>query len=162
MRLKEWVPAAEIVTSLAVVITLIVLILEIRQSNEIQDRQMRADRISILNDPYLTSPGLAKVYAKVKAVDGLEPVAEAFIDRYSLTAEEAVLWSRLVQSVWLTWHSQFLFAGPSDALEKDIRNLFHYPDVQIVYRINEDSALSPQFIAYVESFVREELIDSPR
>ncbi len=153
MKVKEWVPVAEVIASFAVVITLVVLIVEIRHSSLIQERQMQAERIAILNDPYLTSPELADVYAKVKAVDGLEPVAEAYMDRYELTADGAVIWSRLVQSLWQTWQSQYLFGGPSDDLESSIRDIFHYPDVQIVYQLNEDSMLKPEFIEYVESIV---------
>ena len=153
MKIKEWAPVAEVIASVAVVITLIALIVEIRQGALMQEQQMQMDRIAILNDPFLSSPELATVYAKVKAVDGLEPVAEAFIERYELTVEEAVLWSRLVQSVWQTWQSQYLFGGPSEELESNIRDIFHYPDVQIVYQTNEDGMLKPEFIAYVDSII---------
>jgi hypothetical protein len=80
-------------------------------------------------------------------------VAGAYEERYGLTPSEAVIWSRLVQRTLFIWHSQFLFAGPSGALEGEITSIFRYPDVRIAYEINEDGLLSPEFIEYVESIL---------
>jgi hypothetical protein len=156
MKLKRFAYAAEIFASFAIAVSLVFLILEIRNNTLVQERQMQMDRNAGFTDPYISAPDVLKVYAKVKAVDGGEPVVEAFMDRYNLTPEEAVLWSRLVQSTWFVWQSHYLFGGPSNDLESTIRGVFKYPDVQIAYELNEDSLLSPEFIAYVESIIGEQ------
>ncbi len=156
MKLKRLAHAAEIFASFAIAVSLVFLILELRNNTLIQERQMQMDRNASLTDPYLSSPDVLKVYAKVKAVDGAEPLVEAFMDRYNLTPEEAVLWSRQVQSNWFVWQTNYLFGGPSKDLESTIRGIFKYPDVRIAYEINEDSLLSPEFIAYVESIIGEQ------
>ena len=156
MKLKRLAHATEIFASFAIAVSLVFLILEIRNNTLIQERQMQMERYASLTDPFLSSLDVSKVYAKVKAVDGAEPVVEAFMDRYNLTPEEAVLWSRLVQNNWFVWQSHYLFGGPSNDLESTIRGVFKYPDIKIVYEINEDSLLSPEFISYVESIIGEQ------
>ena len=156
MKLKRFAHAAEIFASFAIAVSLVFLILEIRNNTLIQERQMQMDRYAQLTDPYFSSPEMSKVHAKVKAVDGVEPVAKAFMERYNLTSAEAALWSRAVQMNWLVWQTNYLFGGPSKDLERTIRGVFKYPDTRIVYEINEDSLLSPEFIAYVESIINDD------
>ena len=153
MKLQNWAHASEIFTSIAIVLTLIILIIEVNQNTSTMERQIQVDRLSGITDPYMTSPELTKVYAKVKAVDGPEPIVQAFIERYKLTPEEAVLWSRNVLSTWVEIHSDYISFGESETLENYIRGLWKYPDVQIVFEINEDSMLTPEFISYVESII---------
>lgn len=117
---------------------------------------MQMERVSISMDPYFASADLARIYAKVKAVDGMEPVAETFVDRYDLTPEEAVLWSRLVSNGWHVKQVHFLTDGPSEELENEIKGLDQYPDVRIVFEANEDDALLPEFVEYVESIIAKE------
>ena len=77
-------------------VSLVFLVFEIRQNTLTQEREMQLDRYLGLTDPYLNAPEIGAIYAKVKAVDGMEPLAGAYVDRYKLTPAEAVVWSRLV------------------------------------------------------------------
>jgi len=149
-KLENWAHLAEILASVAVVITLIVLVHEVASSTESQERQMQLDRFMNYTDTFLGSSQLAEVYAKVKEVDGLEPLASAYAERYDLSPAEAVLWSRQVQRGLFIWHSDFLFAGPSEALERELAFIPTYPDLLLAYQINEDNLLSPEFIEYVD------------
>ena len=97
MKLEKWAHASEVFGSIAIVISLVILILEVRSNTLVQQQQMQLDRGLNFTDKYLGSPDLADVYAKVKAIDGIEPLAGAYVERYSLTPAEAVLWSRSVQ-----------------------------------------------------------------
>jgi len=152
-RLNRWLT---LVANLGVIAGIVFLAIEIRQNTATQELQMRMDRISGLMDPYFESPELVEVWAKVKAVDGLEPVAERFVDRYKLTPEEAALWSRLIHRDWYVMQAQFITDGPSEDIERTVRNFYYlYPDFRIVYEVNEDDALSNEFIEYVESIVVE-------
>jgi len=150
-RLNRWLT---LVANLAVVAGIIFLAIEIRQNTLSNERQMLMERISGSMDPYFSSPELVEVWAKVKAVDGLEPVAAEYINRYNLTPEEAVLWSRLVHRGWYVQQAHFIVDAPSEDLATAIREFYHlYPDVRIVFDINEDSALNEDFVAYVESVI---------
>ena len=152
-KLNQWLTLA---ANMAVLGGIVFLAIEIRQNTVMQERQMQIERVSGSMDPYFASGELARIYAKVKAVDGLEPVAEAFVDRYGLKPEEAVLWSRLVNSGWYVKQAHFLTDGPSAELENEILGLHQYPDVRIVFEANEDGALLPEFVEYVESIIGKE------
>ena len=156
MRLREWVPAAEVFASVAIAISLVVLILEVRQNALIQERQMQLDQQAVFNDPYVASSEYAKILAKVKAVDGLEPNSQAYIDRYDLTVEEAGIWARFNINIWSGYQSQYFFSGPTEALEREIQGIFKYPDSMIIFDINEDSFLSAEFVKYVETIRNNE------
>ena len=152
-QINRWLT---LVANLAVVAGIFFLAVEIRQNTLAVERQMRMDRTVGMMDPYLASPELASIWAKVKEVDGLEPVAARYIERYRLTPEEAALWSRLVHRHWYVQQAQFIFDGPSEDLETSIREFYQlYPDVRIVFEENEDSELSAEFVAYVESIIAD-------
>ena len=117
---------------------------------------MQLDQQAAFNDPYVASPEYARILAKVKAVDGLEPNSQAYIDRYDLTVEEAATWARFNINIWSVYQSQFIFGGQTHALEKEIQGMFKYPDVMIIFNLNEDSFLGAEFVEYVESIRNKE------
>ena len=160
MTLQKWANVSDVLASVAIVVTLLILVQEVRNNTVVQERQMQMERVLNSTDAYLNTPELADIFAKVKAVDGQEPVAGAYEERYGLTPSEAVIWSRLVQRTLFIWHSQFLFGGPSEALESEITSIFKYPDLRLAYEINEDGLLSPAFIEYVDSIV-DSIVDTP-
>ena len=151
MKLEKWAHIAEIIGGAAIVVPLVVLILEVRQSRFVQEHQNQITRYLNTTDHYLDPAATLEVYAKVKAVDGLEPLAEAYVERYSLTPSEAVLWSRLVQRTLFLWQSDYALAGATDGLETALRIIPIYPDLLLAYEINEDDILTPEFRAYVDS-----------
>jgi len=136
-------------------VSLVFLVFEIRQNTLTQEREMQLDRYLGLTDPYLNAPEIGAIYAKVKAVDGMEPLAGAYVDRYKLTPAEAVVWSRLVSRSLLTLHAQFQFGGPSEEFDTILRGLFVYPDFRMAFEINEDSLLSSEFVQYADSIIDE-------
>jgi hypothetical protein len=155
-KLSKWSSVAEILSSVAVLITLVFLVYEIRQNTKTLEREMQMELVLSYSDVYLNQPILAEIYSKVKAVDGLEPLADAFVDRYELTPAEAVLWARNVSKTLWIIHSQFLQDGPSENLETQLSALMTYPDFRIAFDMNEDSLLTPEFINYVLSIVGEQ------
>ena len=78
MKLKIWVDVAEITASLAVVATLGLLVVQISQSNEIEQRQSALRQAQWDAEMFLLSDELPSILAKIKAVDGydLEPWME--------------------------------------------------------------------------------------
>jgi len=90
MTLEKWAHWAEIVSSIAVVATLLFLVQEIRGNTQALERQITMDRVSAVNTPFFTAPELASVIVKIKAVDGALPGPKAYAERYGLTPEEVV------------------------------------------------------------------------
>lgn len=155
MKLERWAPLAEVLASVAVVFSLVFLVYEIRQNTKSLEREMQMELILSYSDVYLDQPILAEIYAKVKAVDGLEPLADAYVERYELTPAEAVLWGRNVsRTLWII-HSQFLQDGPSENLETQLGALMTYPDFRMAFDMNEDALLTPEFIDYGLAIVGE-------
>jgi len=155
MTLEKWAHASEVFGSIAIVISLVFLIHEVRNNTLTQERQMLEDRYSNYTDTILDSPELGDIYAKVKAIDGIEPLAGAYVERYQLTPSEAVRWARMVSRTLWMWQAQYLFSGSTEELQNEIRAVFEYPDLRLAYEINEDSLLTPAFIEYVNSIVDE-------
>lgn len=156
MKLEKWAHLAEIIGGAAIIVSLVMLILEVRQNTAVQDRQIQIARFLNYTDSYIDPFAARAVYSKVKEIDGPEPLAEAYMDRYGLTAVEAVLWSRLVSRSFFYWQSDFEFEGESSALATELKFIPTYPDAMLAYEINEDDLLTREFRAYVESVWDEE------
>jgi hypothetical protein len=151
MNTQEWAQRAEIVASCAVVVTLVFVIVEIRSNTAAIERRSILDRASTLNTPFFTSPDMPTILAKVKAVDGMDPIPQALADRYSLSAEESILWERHLNEIWIGLEADYLHGGPSEHLEWPIRGLLSTPDNQLYWDL-VGSEFSAEFSSYVDSF----------
>ncbi len=133
-RVQHWAEVSEIIASLAIVVTLLVLVQEIRVNTEVQDRQMQLDRFMNFTEQIIDSPQVADIWAKVKSTDGLEPLAEAYVDRYGLNPSEAVVWSRFVMRTLFIWQADFVTEGASESLESQVSIINTYPDLASLIR----------------------------
>ena len=159
MKLEKWALVAEIIGGAAIIVSLLVLIQEVRQNTDVQNRQIQIARFLNYTDSFIDPMAATEVYAKVKAIDGPEPLAAAFADRYGLSPAEAVLWSRLVSRSFFYWQSDFEFGGESESLAAELRFIPSYPDAMLAFQINEDNLLTPEFKAYVESVWDADTLD---
>lgn len=150
MKLKDWASTAEIVASFAVVISLAFIILEIRGNTLAIERQASIERYERIVDPYINTTAISSIYAKIKAVDGLEPVVAAYVERYDLGVDEAVRLEMLSYRIWLGHEVDFINDGPSARLGGAIRFGLAFPDTQIFWQILKES-FDPEFGAYVKS-----------
>lgn len=152
MNTQKWAAWMEIVASVAVVITLVFLIYEVRQNTVAIERQTVLDRQARLVEPYLTSPDFRAVYAKIKEKDGRELRVTALIDRYGLTDEEAVLWVRHLDDNWTGMEADFLQYGPSPDLDELIAGFLNFPDAEAYWEASmKDGPFSTAFMEHVES-----------
>jgi len=134
VKLERWVNWAEITASLAVVVTVVLLIQEVRGNTEAIERKATLDRATAFNSPFFTNPQLPAVLAKIKAIDGLDPIPQALIERYKLTSEEAILWERHLASIWMGLQADYSMRGESQELETTIRDLLTNPDCQLYWQ----------------------------
>jgi hypothetical protein len=89
MKLQDVAHWAEILASLAVVVSLVFLTLEIRENTISLESQAIRHRSIALNSTFARNPKIPEILAKTKAVDGPEPLEHAYVERYGLIYEEA-------------------------------------------------------------------------
>ena len=149
MKLKKWVHVSEIVASIAVVASLIFLALQIGDNTRTLQRQEIRDRVNALTSPFLDVSKVPSILTKIKAVDGIENLEKAYMERYNLTHEEASIWVRYQNVLWAGLEADFVANGISPALEAYIKLLLSYPDVRLSWEYRW-SVQDSDFIGYVE------------
>ncbi len=129
MKLRLWVDIAEIAASLAVVATLGLLVVQISQSNDIEQRQSALRQAQWDAQMFLLSDDLPHILSKIKAVDGYD--LQPFMEKYELSYAEAAAWNRWLSLMWRGVELDYLMNGPSKQLEEAIRNTAGWPDQQL-------------------------------
>lgn len=148
-RLEQWAHWAEIVASVAIVVSLVFLIQEVRYNTSILERQAVLDRTAALNDQFFEDSPLASILAKVKVVDGPDPLESAFVDRYDLSYEEAVRWVRHLSFVWSVLEADYRANDRSRALEDIASGLLDYPDNRLFWDQGAPQIATGEFRRYV-------------
>ena len=83
----------EFIGSIAVLASLIYLALQVRQAAKWQRHGAALNRATALTSPFFESSELPAILAKIMAVDGLQPMAKALVERYDLTpASDCIGW----------------------------------------------------------------------
>ena len=155
MKLQNWVRTAEITASVAVVVTLAFVAQEVRRNTLALERQAALERASAIASPFLGESGLPGVLAKIKAIDGLDPVPQAFVDQYGLSPEEAIIWERHLWLIWAGLEADFALTGGTPEITGLIGVLLSNPDNQTYYA-NVERQASEEFKDFVRR-IREDL-----
>ena len=150
MKLQEWAHWAEITASVAVVVSLVFLTGEVSENTLALERQAIRDRSAAVNAPFLNDSQIPAIHAKVKAVDGSRSLVQAYVERYSLTYEEAFIWTRYLSVVWTGLEADFILEGESLSLKNRIKSLLSWPDDQMYWEYGGGQVSDASFIAYVE------------
>ena len=116
MNLSNWAAVAEIISSVAVVITLTFLFFEIQNNTEVIERESLLSRSNIDSQFFIDNPRLSAILGKIKQVDSkfMNPEPLAFQHAYDLTYEEADLWVRYLTLEWSNRQATFLYGSESD------------------------------------------------
>ena len=130
MKLEQVANWSEIVASVAVVITLVLLMQDVKTNTLAIERQVAMDRGVSISTPFFQEPGLAGILAKIRDVDGEDPLLTAFVDRYGFSQEEAILWTRHLGLLWNELEADYLYGQPEDAVAM-VQGLLAFPDNQI-------------------------------
>ena len=147
-RVSRW---AEIVANVGVLVSLLILVAEVRGNTQVIQREAFLARSAAINAPFLENDRLARILAQVKVVDGWEgsPFEEAFAERYGLPIEDAIVWGRLVATIWTGIEADFVTEGRSVALESRVRLMLSFPDGRMGFELNPQIS-DPGFMRYVE------------
>lgn len=147
--LQRWAHWAEIVASVAIVISLVFVVQEIRYNTKVLERQAVLDRAEAFDGPFLEDSPLPAILEKIKTVDGLEPVEQALVARYDLAYEEAIHWVRHLALIWTVLESDFRASGRTDDLDAVAYALLGHPDHQLYWDNGAPQVTSGPFRAYV-------------
>ena len=149
MRDKNWAQRIELIASVSVVVTLVLLVVEVRANTGALERQILLDRSANMATPFMEGPELLEAFRRVKSVDGWGPLETEFMERYGLEPAQSVAWTFFLFKIWNNLEADHAFAGPSDELTASIQGLLAFPDNQLYWKHAADQ-FSPEFIAYVE------------
>jgi hypothetical protein len=147
-QLAQWL---EVVGSVAIISTLVVLVMEVRGNTAALERQVMMDRAVALNTPFFQDPRLAAASAKIRAVDGPNRVQKALSDRYQLTEDEALVWSRHLGLIFQGIRADFELLGDTPQLRSYVYGLLSSGDVALAWDEASGVNGSEAFTAFVES-----------
>lgn len=145
----SWKGVAELIGLTVLTVSVVVLIYEVRANTAAIAYQAKMDAFRAVADPFFESDALSQVLAKIKTVDGFPPPIPAYRERYGLTAEEAILWTRHMIVLWGGIESTYLAYGPSPTLAQNISILLTNPDNQIYVGQRAALTASEEFLDYI-------------
>ena len=156
MKLRLWVDVAEIAASLAVVATLVILIVQISQSNEIEQRQSALRQAQWDAQMFLLSDELPSILSKIKAVDGHD--LQPWMDHYALSYAEAASWNRWLTLMWRGLEIDYQLNGPSEQLNQSVHATARWPDQQLYVQgafFSGATFFNDEFADYVRGLLKE-------
>jgi ketosteroid isomerase-like protein len=148
MRDKNWAQRIELIASVSVVVTLVLLVVEVRANTGALERQVLLDRAAGMATPFMEGPELLEAFRRVKAVDGWGPLEAELMERYELEPAQSVAWTFFLYKIWNNLEADYAFAGRSDELTGSIQGLLAFPDNQLYWK-HAAGQFSPEFVAYV-------------
>lgn len=154
MKLEKFAQWAEIVASVAVILSLVFLIREVQDNTRAIERQADLDRAAALTAPFFEAPELAAVLDKIKGVDGADALPAALVERYGLTSAEAILWERHLWALWLGFQADFERSGPTGELASWVYSAMQTPDNQLYWELMKPAHTG--FVAFVEGVMAGE------
>ena len=147
MNLQEWVAIAEIVSAFAVVLTLVVLIISIRQNTKSQKALVvdsLAAAITSINVPAMESPALGSALSKATADWSSASREERIIAHYFLFSL-----FKLLENAWYQQKSGILDQAHWLGWESLLRKYYHAEGVRRVWWPSRKHAYSPEFQKYL-------------
>ena len=149
-KLSHWASIAEIASSLAVLVTLIVLIFQMRENTAAIQRQAALERTRIVSTDMINSGELPRILSNIQARDGVPEVEQAFIEEYGMSPEDSIRWARHLGFIWGAFEADY-FAG-IPGLEANIRFGQQFADGQLFWKMAK-SQYDPEFVRWVDEEV---------
>ena len=146
MELKKFALIAETVGGIAILITLVILVAEIRSNTRLIERQIILDQANA-DARMIDSPYLAPIYVKVKAITGeIPPAQAAFMKEYDLTLEEAARIVSYIVRDWTVLEADFDFGTPG--VDRRVKELLQFEGIMLVWMM-EFSEQETEFAKFV-------------
>jgi hypothetical protein len=145
-----WKDAVELIGLTALTISVVALIYEVRANTAAIDYQAKMDSVRAVADPFFESDTMSGILAKIKVVDGFPPPIPAYREKYDLSEEEAILWTRHMIVLWGSIEATYLSYGPSPGLEQNITMLLTNQDNRIYVEQRAVFTASNKFLKYIQ------------
>ena len=152
MKLEKWALVAEIVGSVAIVVTLVFLIAEIRANSQLTERQIALEQTDRLSRAILESETLARLMAHIDDVDGSNSQAKLAIrERYGFDPGETELVTRYYRQQWFGYIADFRL-GSNDRLAEQVSLMLTFPDQKLFWE-GEAIKYDADFTRFVDEVV---------
>ncbi len=147
MKLKDIALLTEIVGGVGILISLVVLVLEVRQNTALVERQILLDRSNWVAQ-IIDSPYIAPIFAKIKAIDDdIVPTERAFMRQYDLTFEEATRFTTWLRREWNGYQAEFELGTPG--LDSVIKDMLQHKDQNLFWTTTR-SQYAADFVNFVD------------
>jgi hypothetical protein len=123
-KVRDWL---EIGATFAVLAGLLLVVQEIRVNTKAVALQAAIDTSAALTDPFFQSAELHSASQKIHDIDGAYAPEAALIQRYDLSPEEAIVWSRHLLQIWILLEATYEFQDKETAI-RHARVLLLAPD----------------------------------
>ena len=143
-----WRDGAEAAGLVAIIVSLVFLIVEVRENSLEMERQTAVDRAAAATAPFFESD-LASILVKIKTVDAPPPYLATYMEVYDLSFKEAILWERHLWYVWEVIEAEYRADGASETLNNQISILLINRDNQIYVEGVINFRFSSEFREYV-------------
>lgn len=131
-KIRDWL---EIVATLSVLAGLLLVAQEIRVNTRANALQTAVDTSAALTEPFFQSKELKSASEKIHRLDGAYAPEVALIERYDLSPEEAIVWSRHLLQIWI-----------------QVEAMYKYQDEALAVRYARTLLRAPDNRAFVESY----------
>lgn len=148
MSFQNLVPMAEVLNALAVMLTLVALVISIRQNTAAQKVfavQSLSTAIAALNEPAMASPALGAALASTMKDWNAASREDRIVAHFFLFS-----YFKLIETAWYQRQAGALETDQWAGWEKVMRSFYHSDGVRGVWWPNRREAYSPAFQRYVE------------
>ena len=139
----------ENVGSGVVLISLIYIAIQVRDTKTATERASRTERSNALSRTMLETPQLATIVAKVNAVDGSNSFVTEMCSTYGLTLAESELYFRYVSTNWRQLETDFLTMKDEDYVAIPVRVQLNIPSSRRFFEI-QNRGFDNLFVDYVD------------
>ena len=147
MNMQAVASIAELINAVAVTLTLIVLIVSIRQNTQSQKIvavESLATAVTAINLPGMESPALGAAVASATRDWDAASRDERILAHYFLFC-----YFKLGEQAWYQYKAKVLDPGQWSGWERSVRVYYHSPGVRTAWWPNRRNAFSPEFQAYL-------------
>ena len=144
----------EIVGSGVVLISLIYIAIQVRDTKTATERTSRTERINNLSRTMLETPQLATIVAKVNEVDGSNPFVMEMCSTYGLSLAESELYLRYLSINWRQLETDFLTVKDEAYVATPIRVQLNMPSSRRFIEI-QGRRFNNLFVEYVDKLKSE-------
>ena len=151
MKLENLASISEIFSSIAIVITLIVLVFEVQGNTAALQRQIENDRASRLSTK--DSPYIPNILTKIREVHGVGMVEEAYVEKYDLSYEEASRIRDYYAEIWRGYEADFISDQPgAEGRNAQMSRLMSSPGHVLFWELTQNN-FYPEFVDHVNSLM---------